>query len=297
MPTKPKKVGHVSERRYQELVERALKLMETITSCQFAIGDMAVQIEPVHERPGGIPSGVYESLRHFANDIAVEFETLLAWRYVANAWPKSRRVKHIPFGVYKQLAGMQPEAKRFATIKGEPPTDPRTGQRRWTWDTAGRVAGHTPTHPVSKDEKVNKIHDLARDDHVAATAVSDMLRRPDVAHRVLADPTSRHMLYRAHRDRAEEIQQVARDRTTSIRPIERQGDVLELLGACAAFVSAMNRHIPKLSGVSLTPQQEATVRDNLDRVHAAEDWCRTVIDTGDASMDEQLAKLLRGDGS
>lgn len=216
VPTSARKIGHVTERRYQELVARALELMETITSCQFAIGDMAVQIEPVHQA-GDSPSGVYEALRQFADDIAVEFETLLDWRYVANAWPKPRRVKGIPFGVYKQLAPMQPEERRFAVIKSDPPKDPRTGQRRWTLDTAARLVHHVPAHPVTVDEKVNKIHDLARDDQVAATAVSDMLRRPDVAHRVMGDATSRHMLYRAHRDRVEQVQEVARDRTKSIR--------------------------------------------------------------------------------
>ncbi|MEV0387754.1 DUF6192 family protein [Nonomuraea sp. NPDC050643] len=67
---------------------------------------------------------------------------------------------------------MPEDEKRWTTI-AKPPRDERTGEHRWTQDAAERLVDH----PVSVQEKVERIHDLARDQQVAARVATDLLRR------------------------------------------------------------------------------------------------------------------------
>lgn len=66
-------------------------------TAQFALGDMASEIEPMRSVGGSMPNGtddlvtVAESLQLFADDIGVERRTVEDWRYTANRWPKERR--------------------------------------------------------------------------------------------------------------------------------------------------------------------------------------------------------------
>lgn len=114
---------------------------------------------------------------------------------------------------------------------------------------------------------------------------------------MVADPTTRHLLHRAQLDRGRAGPGPGPRRTPIVRRLERSIEVIGLLGACTAFVASVNRLMPSLGDQQLSEQDRATVRDHLNRVRAAADWCETVIDTGDASMDAQLAALLRDGGT
>ncbi|MFD7450859.1 hypothetical protein [Kitasatospora sp. NPDC059827] len=67
-------VGAVSLKRYDELVAEGRDLVEQMGRCQFRIGDMALEIEPMRMAGGG-GQGVDEaftvatSLTRFAEDI------------------------------------------------------------------------------------------------------------------------------------------------------------------------------------------------------------------------------------
>jgi hypothetical protein len=66
-------------------------------------------------------------------------------------------------------------------------------------------ATHAPTarhvgqvdHPVTTAEKVRAIVELARDEQVAVVAVDGLLRRPEVAFKVMADSVARHIVNQA----------------------------------------------------------------------------------------------------
>lgn len=45
-------VGSVLRERFDELVGQTLRLVEVMTNCQFAIGDMALEIEPMRSHGG-----------------------------------------------------------------------------------------------------------------------------------------------------------------------------------------------------------------------------------------------------
>ena len=69
-------------------------------------------------------------------------------------------------------------------------TGPQSKTRRWTSapeehrSTTALIpkrVGHSTGRPETLVEKVNAIHDLACDEQVAATAATDLLRRPEVS--------------------------------------------------------------------------------------------------------------------
>lgn len=287
------RIGNVTKRRWNTLVKDGRKAVSLLTQCQFRLGDIALEIEPMLPKGGQHGAEVYPTLQMFADEIGIEFATLINYRSVASAWPEKKRVDGASWTVHRALASMP---NRFSLIK-RPPVYERTGERRWTADAAARVAGRTPAHPATPQEKVSRIHDLAVDDNVAATAATNFLHRPEVAHRVLSDPTARHIINRAQVDRGKQIQESARERMPVIRKIERSMQIIELLGACSAFVSAISRTMSSLQDEPVSDDERHAVHDHLSRVRAAADWCEMAIDTGDTTLDEQLAKLLNGDAS
>ncbi|WP_406635448.1 DUF6192 family protein [Amycolatopsis sp. WGS_07] len=286
-----KKVGHVTSRRYDQLLRQALRAVDSMSSCQFELGDIALEIEPMHT-PGGVDEGTYETLTTFANDIGVEFSTLLSYRSTSAAWPREKRQLQLAsFTTHRMLNSMP---KRFSIIK-KPPANPRSGRRYWRTDDAARIAGRTPTHPETTGEKIARVHDLARDDEVATTVATTLLHRPEVASRVMADQTARHLVNSAQVERARQARSDVETRVPAVRQLRYSMEVTQLLGGCAAFTAAVTRALPMLRAHRLTGQEENAIHAQLDKVNAAADWCRTAVNTGDTSMDQQFADLLAED--
>ncbi|WP_433257454.1 hypothetical protein ACQPYK_20490 [Streptosporangium sp. CA-135522] len=63
-------VGDTTQRRFDDLVDQARDMVQTMTSLQFAIGDMALEIQPIRHTPTGRDDGIYASLRLFAAALA-----------------------------------------------------------------------------------------------------------------------------------------------------------------------------------------------------------------------------------
>jgi hypothetical protein len=84
------------------------------------------------------------------------------------------------------LADISDESARWEKIK-HPPFHRRSGTHRWTLDAAKREIGHQVHTPATVQEKVEAIHDLARDESVATRVATDFQRRPDVAFKTAAD--------------------------------------------------------------------------------------------------------------
>lgn len=78
-------------------------------------------------------------------------------------------------------------------------------------------------------QKVERIHDLARDEQVAAAVATDLLRRPEVAFQAMTDTTARHLVNRAQVDQARQAGEAVRERTPALPRIERSRDFIELV--------------------------------------------------------------------
>lgn len=170
-------IGSVSPERYEEIVSEARRLVEQQSRCQFAVGDLALEIEPIRGHGGAHPDEgeelftVTEALHRFAEDIGEAYTTVKAQRWTASRWPEQRRRDGVSFTVHRILASITDEQERFAAI-GDPPVHPRTGRRQWTADAANRRVGRQVSRPESVQEKVVAIHGLG----VLITSVVDSRR-------------------------------------------------------------------------------------------------------------------------
>jgi hypothetical protein len=277
---------------------------------------------------------VEESLGLFAADLDVSLDTVKHYRWVAARWPKDKRAAKVSHRVHMVLASIEDDQERWAIIH-TPPLDPRTGQRRWTTSLAQREVGQSTGRPETVVEKVNAIHDLtrdeqvavevatdllrrpeitakvagenkvhviqnlARDEQVAVVVATDLLRRPQVAARVVEDETTRHLVNRAQVDRvARAGAAVKRANPPIARAVEAIGHTigyLDLVGCCHAFTAAAGRIVPGLAGREFTEAERDILSANIAKVRGATDWIEVAVTTGNASLDEHLAVLLRGE--
>jgi hypothetical protein len=200
-------VGKVTRSRYDELVAESVDLVEEDTRCQFALGDAALELEPLRGHGGHLPldegdQAVEESLRLFAGEIGLSFYTVRTHRWVAAQWPAEHRQAGVSYEVHRILASVP---DRFELI-GNPPLSERTGQRRWSAEVAQKVVGWKPEEvqvPVTAQEKVEAIRELARDDEaVGAQVATDFLRRPEVAFRAMREAEARENVNEAQFEQA-----------------------------------------------------------------------------------------------
>ena len=73
----PTKIGNLTERRYEQLVAEGRDLVEQQSRCQFALGDRALEIEPIRAHGGARPGrdeewvSVGDAIRMYAQDIGI----------------------------------------------------------------------------------------------------------------------------------------------------------------------------------------------------------------------------------
>ncbi|MFR9774338.1 DUF6192 family protein [Nocardia beijingensis] len=286
----PTKIGNVTERQYQRLVQHARGLVEQQSHAQFGLGDDALKVAPMQQYGGAHASEplmtVSYSIERFANDIGIPPATLNTYRWVSSRWPKGKRRKGVSHYIHRVFAGLD-EDDRYEVIKHPP-----DGEDRWNYESACRYVGWKAPVPRTAQEKVDRIHELAKDDSVATTVTRNFLNRPNVAFEAMADHTARHAVNTAQVDRARQSNERARQRHPVIRKLEHGAEYIELVGMCAQFVAAAGRIVPTLRGHEFTDAERATIHMNTARVRSTTDWIETAVDTGDVSLDEGLARLL-----
>ncbi|MER6781169.1 MULTISPECIES: DUF6192 family protein [unclassified Streptomyces] len=279
-------------------------MVEEDTSIQFRLGDLTLKM--IKPKGRGINHGVFLVLDRFADEIGSNVNTLIKYRHVATAWPPEQRVAGVPWSVHAALDALP---DRFEVIRHPP-----EGTERWSEDLALSRAGRLPNRPLTKEEKLDRVRTLVREDESASKAVEEMIRRPDVAQRVMSSPSNQRILYRAHheqrqqaaaarfaaaheRDEAddevevEEVRQVRR-REPAVDYQRASSEALELIGSGTAFLVDLQRMIPQLHVAEFTEREVRAVLDNHRRIRAALDWCDSALSTGDKSMDEELARIL-----
>lgn len=154
------------------------------------------------------------------------------------------------------------------------------------------IEAQTPEH------RAETVQSVVKDDVAAAKVASDVLRRPEVAARVAADPPARHAVNRAQADRSR--QQAAAFRSESplgpaVRKIERTEEFVDLLGAFHRFVREASKAVPKMRDRDWSTDEREVLLSNIARARATLDWVETAVSTGQVDMDEELARILRGE--
>ncbi|MEU7052562.1 DUF6192 family protein [Streptomyces eurythermus] len=120
------RIGNVTRTRYEQLVAEARDLINQMAKAQFALGDKALEIEPMRPVGGSMPNGTddlftaEESLQMFADDIGVARSTVEDWRWTASRWPEAKRKDGVSFTVHKIPASIQDENERWAAIEDAP---------------------------------------------------------------------------------------------------------------------------------------------------------------------------------
>ncbi|MGW0826499.1 DUF6192 family protein [Streptomyces sp. NPDC002845] len=116
--------------------------------------------------------------------------------------PPNTGRRGVSYEVHRILASAP---DRFELIRN-PPLSERTGRRRWSAEVAKRVVGWKTDDalvPVTAQEKVEAIRELACDDEaVAAQVATDFLRRPEVAFKAMRDPEARDNVHEAQFEQA-----------------------------------------------------------------------------------------------
>nr|WP_245236022.1 DUF6192 family protein [Streptomyces durhamensis] len=151
---------------------------------------------------------------------------------------------------------------------------------------------------VPEQEKVRVVEEFTRDELVATTAATSLLRRPDVAFRAMGDDTARHQVNHAQVERGRQAREHFEETSPvapAIRNIDRSVEFLNLVTACHAFVAAAGRVVPGLRDRRLGDDERTIVHENVARVRATLDWIETAVDTGKVDVDGELAKLLQGE--
>ncbi|MGY9066882.1 DUF6192 family protein [Streptomyces sp. CAS3] len=301
-----------TDRQWSKYLRVGREIVEESSSLMFRLGDLTLKM--VEHKGRGINHGVFLVLDRFADEIGINVNTLLGYRHVATAWPKEKRVPGVSWSIHQALDALP---DRFEIIQNPP-----EGADRWTEDLALSRAGRLPHRPLTKAEKLDRVRTLLREDENASEAVEEMIRRPDVAHKVMSNPANQRILYRAHQEQREqaasarftaayergepddvpaddeEVEQArqVRRREPAVDYQRASSEALELIGSGTTFLVDLQHMIPNLHVAEFTEREVRAVLDNHRRIRAALDWCDSALATGDKSMDDELAHILSEGG-
>jgi hypothetical protein len=85
---------------------------------------------------------------------------------------------------------------------------------------------------VSAEDKVRVVEEFTRDESVAATAATSLLRRPDVAFKAMSDDTARFQVNHAQNERHRQAREDFEDTSPvapAVRAIDRSVEFLDLV--------------------------------------------------------------------
>ncbi|MFB7174481.1 DUF6192 family protein [Streptomyces sp. NPDC056254] len=292
---------------WQPIVRKGLKLVKGHSSYQFSLGDLVIEALTGHPRGHGEVTQVVEILAH---QIGIPAGTLQIYYKVAMQWPEAKRRPDVCWTVHERLAYVR---SRYILIKKDP-FDPFSKENRWTVNEAEKIGRSAPQTPTNAEERLAKTRRLLHRDEDAADAVKEMLSRPDVRSRVIADPRARHLLREAQyehwrqvdRETEAEAELAPADEAAEIEEIveaappvvgkEAPLEILRLIGAFASFFVSLQRIIPEIHTQDYNEDTKAAVLDNVHKARMLLDWCESAVRTGRTDMDKSLARLLEGEG-
>lgn len=283
--------AELSDSEYTDLLAEARTVLKDMTRLQFRLGDIGLKIDPPTEERRERS----RQFHRFADDLGLKYKTFAMYRYVAAAWPAEHRApENACYAVHRMLATL---GDRFERIQ-----HPRDGAEVWTYNNAAREMNRHPNWPITPEERVEKIHDLATDDDVATEIARDLLKRPTVVSRVVEDNVTRHLLDQARvrhsQQQARKVEQERAEKYPVIQELASHMECVEILGSCASFVAAIHRLLPHVLDEGLATADRQAISEALQRVSQAAGWGVTAVETGSDGLDQRLAQLLdEGSGS
>ncbi|MGA4540889.1 DUF6192 family protein [Uniformispora flossi] len=291
-----------TDRQWARYVKQGREMVQEESRLQFRLGDLTWKMCPKTDKDGK-DHGVFRILDRYADEIGINVHTLIGYRHVSAAWPAEHRAADVSWSIHRALDAVD---DRFHLI-----ANPPRGIDHWSEDRALSFAGRLPHKPLTKSEKLDRVRVLLNQDEYAAEAAGELIRRPDVAHRIMSDTTNQRILYRAHHEQRIEAAEArfaaaherepappdepvrsATPREPAVDYTRASSEVLELIGVGTSFLVEMQRLIPRLHVAEFTDREVRAVLDNHRRIRAALDWCDTVVTTGDKTMDDELARIL-----
>ncbi|MFF4409697.1 DUF6192 family protein [Streptomyces sp. NPDC001404] len=280
------------------MVTEAQNLIERKGDHQFAIGDLALKLAPLHAHGGtgrhlrperaAQRGGVAWALNRFSSDIPLPLATIKCYRWVASRWPEPRRADGVSHGVHRILADIRDETERWERIL-HPPMHTKSGRRCWTLDGAKRVLGRPVECPTTVQEKLRIIGELTCDRAVAALVVSSLLKQHPVAFLTVLDPTTRHLLNEAQATLCRNGRPGSRIGPAAApdgMPAHHSMQFVELIVACQRYVAALGQVAAELGSQQLTEDEHTAVRTHVAHVRESTDWAETVVRSGAVGMNE-----------
>ena len=293
-----------TEAEWEKYVRRARKLISQKSGIQWKLGDLIIEALDGHGRGHGEVTQVIETLAH---QIGAKPGTLRGYYQTATQWPQAKRRADVSFTVHATLAYLR---NRYTLIRKDP-LDPFTKEHRWTVNEAERVAQRAIDSPTNKEERLAYTRRLLHQDEDAAAAVAEMLGRPEVRSRLVADPHTRNLLRQAQYEHWQEVEDEIAEEVELQEPEEAEEaelaenseplgvsyteapmEILRLLGAFASFSVALQRIIPEVHSQDYSEETKEAVLDNVNKARMLLDWCETAITTGKTDMDTALARLM-----
>ncbi|MFC8717031.1 DUF6192 family protein [Kitasatospora sp. NPDC057198] len=293
---------------WEPIVRKGRKLIKQKSSIQFALGDLVVDALTGHPRGHGEVTEVIDLL---ARQIGANPETLRGYYKTAIQWPADKRRDDVCFSVHDTLAYVR---SRFVLIRKDP-YDPVSGEYRWTVNEAEKAANRAFDTPTNREERLDRTRHLLHSDEDAAEVVKEMITRPEVRSRVVADQRARHLLRQAQYEHwqqvdreldqeaelapvedAEAVEESAQETVPAVDYQESPMEILRLIGAFASFFVSLQRIIPELHSQDYTEETKTAVLDNVNKARMLLDWCESAVTTGRTDMDTALANLLEEEG-
>lgn len=109
----------VASDNYDLLVEEGRRLVHEGSLNRWALGDLALRVEPMAPRGKKTGSGV--RLEEFAADLAISAAALKAYRETAAAWPAPTRVASVPWSVHRGFMRFEDRARRLKQLAAKHP--------------------------------------------------------------------------------------------------------------------------------------------------------------------------------
>lgn len=291
-----------TDRQWGRFVHQGRDVVQQMSSLQFALGDITLKMVPKNEP--GERRGVFPIMDRYADLIGINVHTLLDYRHEAIRWPAAHRRQDESWSVHRALDALE---DRFELIDRPP-----DGTGHWTEDQALRRAGRLPHRALTKEEKLDRVHTLLTSSENALGAAEQIIRRPDVAQRIMASPSNRRILYQAHQEQREEAAAMRLTAAHEREPEPEENEettprglrepavdyqrasreALELIGTGTAFLVDLQDMVPRLHVTEFTEREIRAILDNHRRIRAALDWCDSALASGDTTMDEELARIL-----
>ncbi|WP_245205804.1 DUF6192 family protein [Kitasatospora sp. RG8] len=289
---------------WEPIVRKGRKLIKQKSSIQFALGDLVIDALVDHPRGHGEVAEVLDLLAH---QIGINVGTLREYYEIAGQWPEEKRRLDVCWSVHRTLAYVR---SRYVLIRKDP-YDPISKENRWTVNEAEKVANRAFDTPSNKEERLARTRRLLHSDEDAAEVVKEMLTRPDVRSRVVADQRARNLLREAQYEHwqqvdreieaeaelapaedAAEVQEAAEEAVPAVSYKDAPLEILRLIGTFASFFVSLQRIIPEIHAQDYNEDTKAAVLENVHKARMLLDWCESAITTGRTDMDKALASLL-----